>query len=135
MRDAKLKKMETSKPGRPRVWTAYPPARPDGARRNDVRLMAVPEDRTHTAHLYYLRTPTERQRDDLIAHLAARGISAPFHYVPLDSSPAGLKLCRTPRPCVRSADFSGPVVRLPLWPDLTDDQITRVLDAATAYTV
>ncbi|WP_040689303.1 dTDP-4-amino-4,6-dideoxygalactose transaminase [Nocardia vinacea] len=133
--DAQLDEFETIQTGRHRVWDAYAAALPDWARRNDVRLMAVPEDRTHTAHLYYLRTPTERQRDDLIAHLAARGISAPFHYVPLDSSPAGLKLGRTPKPCVRSAEFSGTVVRLPLWPDLTDDQITRVIDAVTAYTV
>ncbi|MFI7671942.1 dTDP-4-amino-4,6-dideoxygalactose transaminase [Nocardia sp. NPDC049526] len=133
--DAQLDEFETIQTGRHRVWDAYAAALPDWARRNDVRLMAVPEDRIHTAHLYYLRTPTERQRDDLIAHLAAHGISAPFHYVPLDSSPAGLKLGRTPKPCLRSAEFSGTVVRLPLWPDLTDDQIARVIDAVTAYTV
>ncbi|WP_433598407.1 dTDP-4-amino-4,6-dideoxygalactose transaminase [Nocardia sp. CA-135953] len=133
--DAQLDEFETIQTGRHRVWDAYAAALPDWARRNDVRLMAVPADRTHTAHLYYLRAPTEPQRDDLIAHLAARGISAPFHYVPLDSSPAGLKLGRTPKPCPRSAEFSGTVVRLPLWPDLTDDQIARVIDAVTAYTV
>ncbi|WP_433714943.1 dTDP-4-amino-4,6-dideoxygalactose transaminase [Nocardia sp. CA-084685] len=133
--DAQLDEFETIQTGRHRVWDAYAAALPDWADRNDVRLMAVPEDRKHTAHLYYLRTPTEQQRDDLITYLAARGISAPFHYVPLDSSPAGLKLGRTPQPCVRSAEFSGTVVRLPLWPDLTDEQIARVIDAVTAYTV
>jgi dTDP-4-amino-4,6-dideoxygalactose transaminase len=133
--DAQLDEFDTIQAGRHRVWDAYAAALPEWARHNDVRLMTVPDDRAHTAHLYYLRTPTEERRDDLIAHLGARGISAPFHYVPLDSSPAGLKLGRTTQPCVRSAEFSGTIVRLPLWPDLTDAQVARVVDAVTAFTV
>ncbi|BAD56828.1 dTDP-4-amino-4,6-dideoxygalactose transaminase [Nocardia farcinica] len=133
--DAQLDEFDRIQAGRHRVWNAYAAGLPDWAARNDVRLMSVPADREHTAHLFYLRTPTEQRRDDLIAHLAARGISAPFHYVPLDSSPAGLKLGRTPYPCVRSAEFSGTVVRLPLWPDLADAQVERVIEAVTAFTV
>ncbi|MGV9741860.1 dTDP-4-amino-4,6-dideoxygalactose transaminase [Nocardia farcinica] len=133
--DAQLDEFDRIQAGRHRVWNAYAAGLPDWAARNDVRLMSVPADREHTAHLFYLRTPTEQRRDDLIAHLAARGISAPFHYVPLDSSPAGLKLGRTPYPCVRSAEFSGTVVRLPLWPDLADAQVGRVIEAVTAFTV
>ncbi|WP_433663733.1 dTDP-4-amino-4,6-dideoxygalactose transaminase [Nocardia sp. CA-128927] len=133
--DAQLDEFDTIQAGRHRVWDAYAAALPEWAARNDVRLMTVPGDREHTAHLYYLRTPTEERRDDLIAHLRVRGIVAPFHYVPLDSSPAGLKLGRTPQPCVRSAEFSGTVVRLPLWPDLTDEQVGRVIEAVTDFTV
>ncbi|WP_107655390.1 dTDP-4-amino-4,6-dideoxygalactose transaminase [Nocardia suismassiliense] len=133
--DAQLDEFDTIQAGRHRVWDAYAAGLPEWAARNDVRLMTVPADREHTAHLYYLRTPTEERRDDLIAHLRARNIVAPFHYVPLDSSPAGLKLGRTPRPCVRSAEFSGTVVRLPLWPDLTDEQVGRVVEAVTDFTV
>ncbi|WP_069166126.1 dTDP-4-amino-4,6-dideoxygalactose transaminase [Nocardia altamirensis] len=133
--DAQLDEFDTIQAARHRVWDAYAAALPEWAARNDVRLMTVPDDREHTAHLYYLRTPTEERRDDLIAHLRALGISAPFHYIPLDSSPAGLKLGRTPMPCVRSAEFSATVVRLPLWPDLTDDQVGRVVEAITDFTV
>ncbi|MFF0491049.1 dTDP-4-amino-4,6-dideoxygalactose transaminase [Nocardia sp. NPDC004068] len=133
--DAQLDEFETIQAGRHRVWNAYAAALPDWAARNDVRLMRVPADREHTAHLFYLRLPTEQRRDDFIGYLAAQGISAPFHYVPLDTSPAGGKLGRTPRPCVRSAEFSETVVRLPLWPDLTDAQVTRVIEAVTAFTV
>ncbi|MGN2640123.1 dTDP-4-amino-4,6-dideoxygalactose transaminase [Nocardia takedensis] len=133
--DAQLDEFDLIQAGRHRVWDAYAAALPDWAARNDVRLMHVPADREHTAHLYYLRTPTEQRRDDLIAHLATRGISAPFHYIPLDSSPAGLKLGRTPVRCARSAEFSATVLRLPLWPALGDDQVDRVVDAVTAFQV
>ncbi|UFS99209.1 dTDP-4-amino-4,6-dideoxygalactose transaminase [Nocardia huaxiensis] len=133
--DAQLAEFDTIQQNRHRVWNSYAAALPEWAARNDIRLMTVPADREHTAHLYYLRVPTEHRRDDLIAHLAQRGIVAPFHYIPLDSSPAGLKLGRTPVPCVRSAEFSGTVVRLPLWPGLTDEQIARVIDGVTSFTV
>ncbi|MFE6864165.1 dTDP-4-amino-4,6-dideoxygalactose transaminase [Nocardia sp. NPDC057668] len=133
--DAQLAEFENIQANRHRVWDAYAAALPEWAARNDVRLMSVPQDREHTAHLYYLRVPTEDRRDDLIKHLGSLGISAPFHYVPLDSSPAGLKLGRTPVPCVRSAEFSGTVVRLPLWPGLSAEQIERVLDGVTSFTV
>ncbi|MEV6100194.1 dTDP-4-amino-4,6-dideoxygalactose transaminase [Nocardia sp. NPDC051981] len=133
--DAQLAEFDTIQRNRHRVWDTYAAALPDWAARNDIRLMTVPSDREHTAHLYYLRVPTEHRRDDLIAHLSQRGIVAPFHYVPLDSSPAGLKLGRTPFPCARSAEFSATLVRLPLWPGLTEEQLTRVVDGVTSFTV
>ncbi|MBF6213435.1 dTDP-4-amino-4,6-dideoxygalactose transaminase [Nocardia puris] len=133
--DAQLTEFAAIQSGRHRVWEAYAAGLADWAARNDVRLMTILDGAEHTAHLFYLRTPTESRRDDLIAHLRERGVSAPFHYVPLDSSPAGLKLGRTPYPCVRSAEFSATVVRLPLWPALRDDQVARVVEAVTAFTV
>lgn len=133
--DAQLAEFDNIQANRHRVWDSYAAALPEWAGRNDVQLMTVPDDREHTAHLYFLRTPTESRRDDLIKHLGAQGISAPFHYIPLDSSPAGLKLGRTPVPCVRSAEFSGTVVRLPLWPGLSAEQIARVIDGVTSFTV
>ncbi|WP_280215469.1 dTDP-4-amino-4,6-dideoxygalactose transaminase [Nocardia cyriacigeorgica] len=133
--DAQLAEFDRIQAGRHRVWNAYAAALPDWSRRNDVRVMRVPGDREHAAHLFYLRLPTEDSRDALIGHLAGRGIVAPFHYVPLDSSPAGLKYGRTPVPCTRSAEFSATIVRLPLWPMLETSQIERVVDAVQAFTV
>ncbi|WP_067719985.1 dTDP-4-amino-4,6-dideoxygalactose transaminase [Nocardia yamanashiensis] len=133
--DAQLAEFDTIQANRHRVWDAYAAGLPEWAARNDVQLMTVPEDREHTAHLYFLRVPGEGRRDELIAHLRGLGIVAPFHYIPLDSSPAGLKLGRTPVPCVRSAEFSGTVVRLPLWPGLTSEQLDRVIEGVTSFTV
>ncbi|WP_278265840.1 dTDP-4-amino-4,6-dideoxygalactose transaminase [Nocardia sp. AG03] len=133
--DAQLAEFDTIQANRHRVWDTYAAALPGWAAANDVRPMTVPEDRGHTAHLFYLRMPTEDSRDGLIRHLAEQGIVAPFHYIPLDSSPAGLKYGRTPVPCVRSANFSATILRLPLWPMLDDARLGRVIDAVTAYRV
>ncbi|AHH17359.1 lipopolysaccharide biosynthesis protein RffA [Nocardia nova SH22a] len=133
--DAQLAEFDLIQAGRHRVWDAYAAALPDWAARNDVRLMRVPADREHTAHLYYLRTPTEDRRDALIGYLRAHGISAPFHYVPLHSSPAGLKLGRTTVSCRYTEEFSATLLRLPLWPDLSDAQVARVIETVTSFTV
>ena len=133
--DAQLAEFDRIQTGRHRVWDAYAAALPGWAARNAVQLMQVPADREHTAHLYYLRTPTEDRRDALIEHLRAHDISAPFHYVPLHSSPAGLKLGRTTVSCRHTEEFSATLVRLPLWPDLSDQQVARVIETVTAFTV
>lgn len=132
--DAQLTAFGTIQANRHRVWNAYAAALADWADRHGVRPMTVPPDCMHTAHLFYLRMPSEDARDGLIRYLAERGIVAPFHYVPLDSSPAGLKYGRTPVPCLRSAGFAATIVRLPLWPALTEAQVDRVIDAVTGYT-
>ncbi|GAA5059810.1 dTDP-4-amino-4,6-dideoxygalactose transaminase [Nocardia callitridis] len=133
--DAQLDEFATIQRARHRVWDTYAQRLPEWALGQDVRPMTVPEDRAHTAHLFYLRMPTEDSRDRMIAHLAAHGVVAPFHYVPLDSSPAGLKYGRTPVPCTRSAQFSATILRLPLYPMLTAEQLDRVVDAVTAFRV
>ncbi|WP_197492850.1 DegT/DnrJ/EryC1/StrS family aminotransferase, partial [Rhodococcus qingshengii] len=82
---------------------------------------------------FYLKMPTEESRDGLIRHLAGDGIVAPFHYVPLDTSAAGVRYGRTPQPCVRSAEFSASILRLPLWPMLTFEQQDRVIGSVLEY--
>ncbi|MGW4773142.1 dTDP-4-amino-4,6-dideoxygalactose transaminase [Nocardia sp. NPDC004278] len=131
--DAQLDEFDAIQVQRHRVWDTYATQLPDWAERTGARLMTVPEDREHTAHMFFLQMPSEESRDGLIRHLAAQGIVAPFHYIPLDSSPAGLKYGRTPVPCTRSARFSSTILRLPLWPMLTEAQLGRVVEAVTAY--
>ncbi|WP_433724687.1 dTDP-4-amino-4,6-dideoxygalactose transaminase [Nocardia sp. CA-129566] len=131
--DAQLDEFDAIQAQRHRVWDTYAAQLPDWAERTGARLMTVPEDREHTAHMFFLQMPSEESRDGLIRHLAAQSIVAPFHYIPLDSSPAGLKYGRTPVPCTRSARFSSTILRLPLWPMLTEAQLGRVVEAVTAY--
>ncbi|MEV6138733.1 dTDP-4-amino-4,6-dideoxygalactose transaminase [Nocardia sp. NPDC051990] len=131
--DAQLDEFDAIQEQRFRVWNTYAAQLPEWAERTGARLMAVPEDREHTAHMFFIQLPTEASRDGLIRHLAQQGIVAPFHYIPLDSSPAGLKYGRTPAPCTRSAHFSATILRLPLWPMLTQAQLERVVEAISAY--
>jgi dTDP-4-amino-4,6-dideoxygalactose transaminase len=65
-------------------------------------------------------------RSDLLAALKQAGIGAVFHYVPLHSSPAGRRYGRAAGPMTVTDDLSERLVRLPLWPDMTSDEIDAV---------
>jgi dTDP-4-amino-4,6-dideoxygalactose transaminase len=115
------------------VWSAYAERLAGWAATTGVTLMSVPEGCAHPAHLYYLLMPTHEDQSALIAHTSAREVSTVFHYQPLDSSPAGLRLGRTPVPCDVTEDVASRIVRLPLHPGLSDVDVERVVDAVTSY--
>ncbi len=117
------------------VWDMYARALATWAEATGVRLMWVPEGAEHAAHLFYLLLPTADDQTRLIQHLALRGIVAAFHYQPLDRSPAGQRLGHTPVPCTTTADCSARLVRLPLHPALSDEDVHRVIEGVTAFEV
>jgi len=91
-----------------------------------ARRPVVPPHTDHNAHMYYLLLEDRAARDRLIADLAALGVQAVFHYVPLHSAPAGRALGRASEPMPVTDDVSDRLVRLPLWPDMTEAHIQRV---------
>ena len=89
----------------------------------------------HNGHLYYLILPTPGSRDAFIEDLRRRGIATSFHYVPLHSAPAGRRFGRTAGEMTHTDQLSSRLVRLPLWPDLDDEQIERVIDACRSAAI
>jgi dTDP-4-amino-4,6-dideoxygalactose transaminase len=133
--DSQLAEFDTIQSLRHRVWDAYATQLAGWAAEHSVFAMTVPDDRKHTAHLFFLLMPTHALQGALIAHLKTLGVLAGFHYVPLDSSVAGLRYGRTPEPCLVSEDFSTRLVRLPLWAGMTDADVQRVIDGVTSFRV
>jgi dTDP-4-amino-4,6-dideoxygalactose transaminase len=86
--------------------------------------------------MYYLLMPTHEHQLGLIAHLRERNITAPFHYVPLHSAPAGERYGRVgPGGCEVTERISGQLVRLPLFSQLTEEEQTRVIDGLLSYPI
>jgi dTDP-4-amino-4,6-dideoxygalactose transaminase len=71
-------------------------------------------------------------RDTMIAQLADAGILAPFHYVPLHSSPAGTRYGRTHGALALTTSVSERLVRLPLYIGLETEQ-AFVIDRVTSF--
>ena len=74
----------------------------------------------------------------MLKDLNAKGVNAVFHYVPLHSSPAGMRYGRTAGPMTVTDDCSNRIVRLPLWvelpaeaPQLVIDRVMEVLSAVS----
>jgi dTDP-4-amino-4,6-dideoxygalactose transaminase len=126
---AQLESSDDIQAARHDVWQAYHDAFAELEDEGLVRRPIVPADRSHNAHLYYLLLPDEASRDALIAHLRSHGIVALFHYVPLHSSPAGLRFARTQGPISTTDDVSSRLVRLPLWVGMDDATVAAVTSA------
>jgi len=114
------------------IWDRYHDAFAELEAGGHVQRPRVPATQTHNGHLYYLVLPTAAVRDAFIVELREQGIVTSFHYVPLHSAPAGKRFGRTAGPMTHTDGLSRRLVRLPLWPDLTEEQIERVVEATCA---
>jgi len=75
--------------------------------------MVVPPDRGCSWHMYYLLLHDHAQRASLLAHLAANGVNATFHYVPLHSAPAAGSVTDRATECPVTDTISSRLLRLP----------------------
>jgi dTDP-4-amino-4,6-dideoxygalactose transaminase len=96
-----------------------------------VRLPRELPGRRHVWHVYSIRTP---RRDELQASLTARGIATGIHYpTPVHLQPAYADLG------YKAGDFpvaeaaSREVLALPIYPELTDDQLREVADGIRSF--
>jgi dTDP-4-amino-4,6-dideoxygalactose transaminase len=116
------------------LCAAYRQALEPLARRGLVELpRPEPAGVTGNGHMFYILLPNLASRSGLIAYLKARGTLAIFHYVPLHSSPAGLRYGRAAGPMTVTDDVAARLLRLPLHYGLTGDQVARVAADITAY--
>ncbi|MEO6043856.1 MAG: DegT/DnrJ/EryC1/StrS aminotransferase family protein [Tepidiformaceae bacterium] len=92
------------------------------------------DEANHRAwHLFMVRIKNEQspvQRDDVITELAARGIQTSVHFIPLHYFTAYQKLERWQKGDFPVAEriFEG-AISLPLFPDMTDEQVDEVCHA------
>ena len=84
-------------------------------------------------HLFYILTQSLQERDALIRHLNGQGISAVFHYVPLHTSPAGRRLCRSAGQMAVSEQISDCLLRLPLYYEMSEDDVDYVAQSVVAF--
>jgi dTDP-4-amino-4,6-dideoxygalactose transaminase len=113
------------------IWERYHEALAELERHGRLRRPIVPDGCGHNAHMYYLLLEDRRCRDDLIESLRRLSIQAVFHYIPLHSSPAGLRYGRASGTLAVTDGASERLVRLPLWVEMSDADVDRV--AAAVY--
>ena len=68
------------------------------------------------------------ERICMLEHLKNQGILSVFHYVPLHSSPAGQKYCRTNKGMDVTGDLSNRFLRLPMYYEMKDIGGSRVVE-------
>jgi dTDP-4-amino-4,6-dideoxygalactose transaminase len=129
---AQLEGLHALNERRLRMWNEYHAGFETLERAGVARRPVVPAHCVHNGHLYYLLMQDVQSRDRLIRELAEQGIVAPFHYIPLHSSPAGRRYGRDTSDLAVTMDVSSRLIRLPLYADITRAEVNRVIDSVTA---
>ncbi len=125
---AQLERAEDLNKARLVLWDRYHTAFEEGERDGRFRRPIVPDHCCHNGHLYYLLLPSLERRQRLIEGLARQGITAPFHYVPLHSAPAGRRFARHVGDMAVTERTSDTLIRLPLHSGL-GDVVEEVIEA------
>ncbi len=94
--------------------------------RGFLRRPVIPAVCRHNAHMYQVLLSPGTDRQTILESLAKAGIHAVFHYVPLHTSPAGLRFGRVSGNLPVTATVSERVLRLPMWVGITREQQARV---------
>jgi dTDP-4-amino-4,6-dideoxygalactose transaminase len=110
------------------IWERYQSAFEPLEAAGIARRPAVPDDVAHNGHLYYLLVQTEDVRNQYIAAMEARGITTPFHFIPLDNTAGGRRFARAHGELPITHSIARRLVRLPLWFGMDDEQHV-VIDA------
>lgn len=115
------------------IWKRYESALRSLENDGFVSLPVIPDECAHNAHMFYLLTRTHGEQVALLAALKAKGINAVFHYIPLHATDAGRKFGRASSAMSVTEDLSDRLVRLPLYPALTEDEITYICAAIEEF--
>ncbi len=87
-----------------------------------VRIMKIPDNCKPNYHLFFIMLENELKRDKVMNKLNEKGISAFIHFVPLHTSPMGIKLGYEPGDLNLTEKAAGCILRLPMHPGLTKDE-------------
>jgi len=98
-----------------------------------VQLPCVLEDGQSNGHIFYLLTGSLEERTKLTAHLQKQGILAVFHYVPLHSSPAGIRYGRISGGMEVTQRAGDCLLRLPLYYEMTHQEVTAVIGSIREF--
>lgn len=99
----------------------------------DVECPVIPVHCTHNAHMYYIKLSNLEQRSDFISYMKSQDILAVFHYIPLHSSPAGVRFGRFHGKDVFTTMESERLVRLPLYYKMSQTDLNTVIKTIREY--
>ncbi len=131
---AQLEERRAIQMRRQRIWERYRAGLEGWASVNGVRLPVVPGGCDQSYHMFYVILPSLAVRQRLIQHLAAAGILAVFHYVPLHLSEMGRSFG------YRHGDFpvaeaaAERLLRLPFYTGMSAPEQDRVIERISGFT-
>ena len=129
---AQLESVDEIQAKRKLLWNRYKERLEPLASKGCFTLPHIPEYASLNAHMFYLVLPDLASRTALIATMKANGILAVFHYLSLHSSEY-YKDKHDGRALVQCDRYADCLVRLPLYYDLTIEEVDMICDQIVAH--
>ena len=123
---SQLENIEKINKQRIKIWQFYNQLFSKYAAQAQIKTLQISDDCQFNAHLFYILFKDHQTRNQFIEFLKQNNVMAIFHYVPLHSSPAGLKFGKTPFAMKVTDLVAQTLVRMPLFYDLTDEQLNQI---------
>lgn len=101
--------------------------------KNRIKLPNVPEYATNNSHMFYIVLKNTNQRHLLIEYLKENNVYSVFHYLSLHKSPYYLKNNLERPELMYSDEYSDCLLRLPMFYDLTVEDVTMISNKIKAF--
>lgn len=124
---AQIENLDDIQQKRKKIWKLYYNGLKPLADKGYFHLPVLPDYATNNAHMFYLVCNSLRERTGLIAHLKNNDILAVFHYQSLHSSDF-YKDKHDARELPNCNRFADCLVRLPMYYELKEDEMKRIIN-------
>ena len=122
-----LEKADEINEDRLKSWKAYYQGLKKLKEKGLIELPTIPDNCNHNSHMFYIKVKDLKERTALLKHLDKLDIGAVFHYIPLHSAPAGLKLGRFEGEDRFTTLESERLIRLPMYHALDPADLQLIL--------
>ncbi|HNW69195.1 MAG TPA: dTDP-4-amino-4,6-dideoxygalactose transaminase [Bacteroidales bacterium] len=123
---AQLEEIENIQQKRKQIWKQYYNGLKQLEEKGHIRLPIIPDYATNNAHMFYLVCNTLEQRQNLIQTLKNNSVLAVFHYLSLHKSKY-YQIKHDGRNLPMADLYSDCLVRLPLYYQLTQDEVSNII--------
>lgn len=130
---AQLENLDEIQNKRKLLWERYDVRLKPLAEKGLIRQPHIPDYATNNGHMYYMVCRSLEERSGLIAFLKENDILAPFHYLSLHKSDYYLSHSDL-RPELPLCDmYADCLVRMPMFYELTLEEVDRIVDKIIEY--
>lgn len=119
---------ETIIKNRKDIWGKYYSHLQFLIKENEFEIPVIPKECHHNGHLFYVKLKNLESRTRYIEYFKKELVASVFHYVPLHSSPAGMKFGRFNGIDRYTTLESDRLLRLPLYHGMSDENSLYVID-------
>lgn len=130
---AQLEMAETIIAARRTLLETYMEGLNDLEKKGLLRLPVIDTESITNGHIMYIITNSRDERSSLIKHLREHLIMSVFHYIPLHSSPMGLKHGRISGNISVTDKISDRLLRLPMYYDMQTVDVEHVVELVVNF--